>query len=298
VIKAESDQIVVALRDRGFPVEYINAPDEGHGFARPENNMAFIAAMEKFLARHIGGRYQEDMPENIARRLEEITVDINTVTLPEELSSDETGSILVPVRELTTGTFDFDVSIEAMGMNMKSTTEISRDGDNYLITEITRTPMGDATDRMRLNAASLAPLSREMTQGTVNINVEYRENMVEGTLNTGTNEIPVSIALSGPLFAEGPGQTLLLATLPLTEGYTTVFRNSDVSTMTEKLFRINVKGETLEGGEKAWRMDIVAADGSPGSTTVWIEQDTYTVLQYEQSVPQLGGATIKGILGR
>lgn len=83
VKKAESDQIVIALRDRGFPVEYLNAPDEGHGFARPENNLAFVAAMEKFLAKHIGGRYQEEMPENIAGRLEEITVDISTVVLPE-----------------------------------------------------------------------------------------------------------------------------------------------------------------------------------------------------------------------
>src|SRR5438094_8293361 len=37
---AESEQIVVALRDRGFPVEYLLIPDEGHGFARPINNMA------------------------------------------------------------------------------------------------------------------------------------------------------------------------------------------------------------------------------------------------------------------
>ena len=49
VKKAESDQIVIALRDRKFPVEYIVAPDEGHGFARPVNNMAMYAAIEKFL---------------------------------------------------------------------------------------------------------------------------------------------------------------------------------------------------------------------------------------------------------
>ena len=42
VKKAESDQIVIALRDRGFPVEYLVAPDEGHGFARPVNNMAHV----------------------------------------------------------------------------------------------------------------------------------------------------------------------------------------------------------------------------------------------------------------
>ncbi|HPJ63874.1 S9 family peptidase, partial [Lentimicrobium sp.] len=70
----ESDQIVVALRDRGFPVEYIVAPDEGHGFARPVNNMAMLAAAEKFLARHLGGRYQESMKPEVAERLKEITV--------------------------------------------------------------------------------------------------------------------------------------------------------------------------------------------------------------------------------
>ncbi len=83
VLKAESDQIVVALRERGFPVEYLNAPDEGHGFARPLNNMAFVAAMEKFFAEHLGGRYQETMTDEVAQRLEEITVDVSTVELPE-----------------------------------------------------------------------------------------------------------------------------------------------------------------------------------------------------------------------
>jgi dipeptidyl aminopeptidase/acylaminoacyl peptidase len=81
VIERESDQIVVALRDRGFPVEYLNAPDEGHGFARPVNNMAFVAAMEKFLATHIGGRYQESLSEEVAKRLAEITVNVDTVSL-------------------------------------------------------------------------------------------------------------------------------------------------------------------------------------------------------------------------
>lgn len=83
VLKAESDQIVVALRERGFPVEYLNAPDEGHGFARPLNNMAFVAAMERFFAKHLGGRYQESMTDEVAKRLDEITVDVNTVELPE-----------------------------------------------------------------------------------------------------------------------------------------------------------------------------------------------------------------------
>ena len=84
VKKAESDQIVVALRNRGFDVEYINAPDEGHGFVRSVNRMAFVAAMEKFLATHLGGRYQNEIPEPIRNRLTEITVDVSTVALEEQ----------------------------------------------------------------------------------------------------------------------------------------------------------------------------------------------------------------------
>jgi dipeptidyl aminopeptidase/acylaminoacyl peptidase len=85
VNKAESDQIVVALRDRGFPVEYILAPDEGHGFARPVNNMAMLAAAEKFLAKYLGGRYQDSMKPEVAKRLREITVDIKNVTLKSQV---------------------------------------------------------------------------------------------------------------------------------------------------------------------------------------------------------------------
>lgn len=81
VNKHESDQIVVALRDRGFPVEYIVAPDEGHGFANPVNNLAMNAAAEKFLAKHLGGRYQESMTPEVSERLKKITVDPKTVNL-------------------------------------------------------------------------------------------------------------------------------------------------------------------------------------------------------------------------
>ncbi len=55
VKQAESDQIVAALRKNNKPVEYIVFPDEGHGFARPENRLAFYAAAEQFLAKHLGG---------------------------------------------------------------------------------------------------------------------------------------------------------------------------------------------------------------------------------------------------
>jgi len=59
VKQAESEQIVEAMKSRGIPYEYMLFPDEGHGFAKPENRLKFYAAAEKFLAEHLGGRYEQ-----------------------------------------------------------------------------------------------------------------------------------------------------------------------------------------------------------------------------------------------
>lgn len=56
VKQAESEQIVAAMKEKGIDHEYILFPDEGHGFAKPENRLKFYAAAERFLARHLGGR--------------------------------------------------------------------------------------------------------------------------------------------------------------------------------------------------------------------------------------------------
>ncbi len=58
VKQAESDQIVEAMRSKGIPVTYVLFPDEGHGFARPPNSLAFFAVTEAFLAEHLGGRME------------------------------------------------------------------------------------------------------------------------------------------------------------------------------------------------------------------------------------------------
>jgi dipeptidyl aminopeptidase/acylaminoacyl peptidase len=58
VKQAESDQIVKAMQQKKIPVTYVLFPDEGHGFARPENRLAFYAVTEAFLAKHLGGRYE------------------------------------------------------------------------------------------------------------------------------------------------------------------------------------------------------------------------------------------------
>ena len=58
VKQIESDQIVGAMKEKNIPVTYVLYPDEGHGFARPENRLSFYAVAEAFLSEHLGGRFE------------------------------------------------------------------------------------------------------------------------------------------------------------------------------------------------------------------------------------------------
>ncbi|HEY8506865.1 MAG TPA: prolyl oligopeptidase family serine peptidase, partial [Steroidobacteraceae bacterium] len=58
VKKAESDQIVEAMKRKNLRVTYVLYPDEGHGFARPQNRLSFYAVTEGFLSSCLGGRFE------------------------------------------------------------------------------------------------------------------------------------------------------------------------------------------------------------------------------------------------
>lgn len=83
VVEAQSDRMVASLRRRQAPVTYLLAKDEahvmgpGHMWAHPENNLAILAAVEKFLGREVGTRYQPDETPRVARRLKELTIVAN-----------------------------------------------------------------------------------------------------------------------------------------------------------------------------------------------------------------------------
>ena len=76
---AEAQQIVMAVRDNGKPVEYLLAPDEGHGFVRPINTLAQVTAMEQFFGKYLGGRVEQDVPADITAQLKLLRVDVTTV---------------------------------------------------------------------------------------------------------------------------------------------------------------------------------------------------------------------------
>ena len=56
VLKAESDDIVAAVKKNGVPVEYIVFPDEGHGFSKKKNQIDGYSAMLRFLDTYLKGK--------------------------------------------------------------------------------------------------------------------------------------------------------------------------------------------------------------------------------------------------
>lgn len=296
VKKTESDQIVIALRDRNFPVEYIVAPDEGHGFARPVNNMAMMAAAEKFLARHLGGRYQPEMPPDVEKRLGEITVDPKTVTLRKPVDA---ASVGVPAlaRELGPAAWTYAVSIAlgAQSMKMDLRTDIAREGDTVTITETSRSAMGEATDTVVLDAATLTVRRRSLAQGPVAISYEVRDGRAVGEMAMGGAPRPIDVQLGGPLFADGPGAHQVVAMLPLAEGYATAFRNFDVQSQKAQVVQLAVVGSEAvsvpAGSFDAWKVELTNTDDGQ-KTTLWVAKECCRVAKSTAVVPRMNGAVV------
>jgi dipeptidyl aminopeptidase/acylaminoacyl peptidase len=87
VKQSESDQIVQAMQEKHIPVTYVLYPDEGHGFARPENSLSFFAIVEAFLARCLGGRYEPVGDDFKGASLKVVTGGDDVPGLPEALSA-------------------------------------------------------------------------------------------------------------------------------------------------------------------------------------------------------------------
>jgi dipeptidyl aminopeptidase/acylaminoacyl peptidase len=297
VNRREAEQIVIALRDRGFPVEYILAPDEGHGFARPINNLAMFMASEKFLAGHLGGRYQDGgTPEEVAR-LKEITVDPATVTIAKKVDAGAVGAPK-PAMDLQAGTSHYDVTI-AMGgqqIKMKVSTSIQDAGATWTAVDTMETPQGTATDTATLEKSTLLLQKRNVQQGPVVIDLNFADNKAAGKMSMNGQDHAIAADLGGPLFADAAGSDEVIACLPLAEGYTTTFRNFDVQTQKVKVMSLSIAGVekvTVPAGTfDAYRVEVASADGGSDKKTLWVAKDSHKVVKVAAVLPSMGGATL------
>lgn len=296
VNRAESDQIVVALRDRGFPVEYLVFPDEGHGFARPVNMLASMAAAEAFLAKHLDGKKQEGGTPEALARWKEVTVDPKTVTLAKKVDA---GAVALPkiTGAPAAGAHKFKATIAmgAQSVNLTGSTEVKSEGGELVMMDTLTTPMGEVKDRVTLDPATLAVKTRNVEQGPMKMQIAFAEKAT-GSMTVNGQERKVDAELGGPLFADGAGSAYAIAALPLAEGYSTAFRNFDVQKMKEKIVALKVVGaETVTvgaGSFEAWKVEVTPAEGGAEKQTIWITKQDKRPVKVVAVNPAMGGATI------
>lgn len=296
VKKAESDQIVIALRDRGFPVEYLVAPDEGHGFARPINNLAMYATIESFLAKHIGGRAQQDRPADVAKRLEEITVDPRTVVLAKPVDTASVGAPrpAVPLKP-TTEHYGITIALNGQTLQMATETVITEEGGDIVIVDTATTPMGKAVDTVRLDKTTLVLKKRTVAQGPVAMSFEVTGSRARGEVKVSESPRVIDFDLGGPLFADGAGAYHVLATLPLAEGYTTSFRNFDAMGQKTRVLQLKVSGTesvTVPAGTfEAMKVELTNTVDAARST-IYVSTSDRRVVKIESVAPQMNGAIL------
>jgi len=297
VNKAESDQIVIALRDRGFPVEYLVAPDEGHGFARPINNMAMIAAAEKFFAHYLGGRYQEDMTPEVATRLKEITVDPKTVVLARKIDA---ASVTAPTiaAPLQPALYKYKVTIQmgAQSIPLTLANEIKSEGGAWMVTNRMSSPVGEATDTFVLDQHTLLVRKRSIHQGPVEIELAFQDNKATGSMKMNGGDKPITVEMGGPVFPEAAAAPAVLACLPLADGYATAFRTFDVQKQKEQVMQLQVAGSEKvivpAGTFDAFKVEVAAADGGAEKVAVWIAKESRKPVKFSAVGAGMGGATV------
>ncbi len=297
VNKRNSDEIVIAVRDHGVPVEYLVAPDEGHGFARPINNLAMVASMERFMAKYLDARFQESMPADVSDRVKEITVDPKTVVLAAAVDPSKVG-LPVPDRSLAPGMTNFKATLSMGGqtLNINSSSEVKDQPPSWSIVETMNTPMGAITDTVVMDKVKLTPIERHVKQGPVAIDLAFNGSKVTGTMAMNGNSKPVDLDLGGPDFADGAGSMDVIAALPLAEGYKTTFRNIDLQKMQPKIMELSVTGsETVTVHAvsfDAYKVELKPADGGADRITVWISKDKHEPVKYSAVLASMGGATL------
>ena len=297
VKKAESDQIVVALRERNFPVEYLVAPDEGHGFARPVNNMAMVAVSEKFLAKHLSGRYQEGATTEVAQRLKEITVDVKTVEIPKRvnLASVTTPKPAVDLQPLK-ASYQSKIEIGGRTIPFTATTEIKEESGTWKVSEVVALPMGEVNDTTVLEKGSLVLAKRSVKQGPITIEMDIKDNKASGSMVMGDKSNPISVETGGAIFADGAGAFNVIAALPLAESYSTTFRNLNLQKQKVELKQLKVVGVekvTVPAGDfEAFKCEISSAEGEAGKISLWIAKDSRKVVKVNAVMPQMNGAIL------
>ena len=297
---SESDQIVIAMRDIGLPVEYINFPDEGHGFAKPQNNMAFIAVMEKFLAKHLGGRYQEEVPEPISEIIGKVTVDISQLVMPTIVSHDEKNKALpLPSKNIISGEFVYTIqlNIQDQEVSFDSTRFVIVDDKNIMINDFSSSAMGDLRDDSVIKKSSGLAVSRRVEQGPLLIEFTHTNKIINGRVQMNGQDQTIDFKSDNDFVMDGPSLDVYLSSIELDDNQQHLIRVFNSQSQKIEHYNFSKINQTEIDGHQCNECLLQSIENKSKKHTLWISSGEHPLLIRKESVlPEMNGAKMTVLL--
>ncbi|MFO7890930.1 MAG: prolyl oligopeptidase family serine peptidase [bacterium] len=304
VDKRESDQIVIAARERGLDVGYLVAEDEGHGFRGEENRLVVAAAMEKFLAQHLGGRYQEELSETVQNRYDKLIVDVSTVSLADtslEVYAATAPLPLLDPEKITPFKAQYFQTIKTGGQEItvdvvKEVSHTTQDGNDYvLIKETSNSPQGTVVNNNYLDNTTLLPQKQTIDQTGVDIALEYEPDKITGAMELRGQKNDIDVDLDASILSS---LETVVGTMNLKPGYKTTIRMFNLVQQKIIPYSLEVIGtETVSvpaGSFDTYKIEVTPLDGSTGKQLIYVNiEKPYNMVKLEAELPAMmgGGST-------
>ena len=278
VKQAESDQIVIALREKQHPVSYICAEDEGHGFRKPLNKMAMYAEVEHFLHEHLGGQYQEEIEDDVKATLDKITVDINTVEIVDTSAIESLAAFMPHNFDWSSRTHQYNLTLKAMGQEFQMKMDVDINGDHKTITTSTSSQMGESSDKVTFSP-DFIPQHRTVTQADTTISVGYDQMEVKAA-GAGSS---VKLNAEQVIHTDGFSNILYLSAIGMQVDQASKITTFDLATF--KLKDSIIARLPNEGDLEVYQ--LVAADDQKDVSTYYINANTRIIEKGVRAMPAM-----------
>lgn len=304
VKKQESDQIVVAARENNVDVKYLVAENEGHGFRQQDNRLVVAAAMEKFFAGHLGGRYQHTVKDKIQKRWNELKVDISKVTMPDTTGVAKKQEEAFP--DLDSGkikpfTAQFAQTIKAgnrqidVGVTRKVQSSRINNKDVWLITNKSQSPMGTTVDSFYIDKQTLLPVKRVVNQSQMDVTLEFLPDKITGSMQVRGRTQNINIESDKKVLGipEVTGRAM-----DFSENFEASFNMLNLMKQSLQPFSMKVSGtekvEVPAGQFDCYKINLDSSEGgTPEQTLFFTMKEPHRLVKAINELPaSMGGVTV------
>jgi hypothetical protein len=271
-------------------------------------------AMEKFLAKHLGGRYQKEVSPKIAEHLAKLTVDPKTVKLPsEEAKALLAKALKAPLPQadgslIKASSLAYQVILEMgpkkldLKVDRKFELVTHKQGKRVRVTEKVKMPQGEQVDVFDFEGKTLRPVERKIS-GMATVNLSYTAEAISGEMGAGGRTMPVNKKLEAPVLGDGVGLELTIAGLKLDKDYATTLRIFEPMTQKVRAMQLKVTGQettkVAAGSFKTWILELKPLDeDKSGQATLYVlEEAPHHVVKSAYRLPaMMGGGMMKSEL--